>query len=298
MKSGFVALIGRSNVGKSTLMNRIIGEKIAITSNKAQTTRNRIQTVYTDERGQVVFVDTPGLHKAKTKLGDYMVNIAKRAIKDVDAILWLVEPNKYIGTGDEKVLEELNKVDVPKILVINKVDTVSRDDILEIIDLYAKRCNLDEIYPISALNGENVDELLSGIFNYIPEGHPFYEDDVLTDQPMKQIMSEYIREKALHYLDDELPHGVTVYIDQMKIREDKSIWDIDATIVCERVSHKGMIIGKQGTMLKKIGQSARYDMEALLDAKVNLKLWVKVKKDWRDSDYLIKNYGYVQDLNE
>lgn len=294
MKSGFVALIGRSNVGKSTLMNRIIGEKIAITSDKAQTTRNRIQTVLTDERGQIVFVDTPGLHKAKTKLGDYMVSVAKRAVKDVDLILWLVEPNKFIGTGDMKVLEELDRVNVPKILVINKVDKIQKNEVLEVIDVYQKHCKVNEIYPISALTGENVDELIDDIFKYLPEGHPFYDEDVLTDQPIKQIVAEYIREKALINLEDELPHGVTVYIDQMKLRENKSIWDIDATIVCERSSHKGMIIGKQGSMLKKIGQSARLDMENLLDTKVNLKLWVKVKKDWRDSDFLIKNYGYTK----
>lgn len=295
MKSGFVALIGRSNVGKSTLMNKIIGEKIAITSDKAQTTRTRIQTVYTDDRGQIVFVDTPGIHKAKNRLGDYMVDIAKRAVKDVDLILWLVEPNEFIGTGDEKVLEELDKVDVPKILVINKVDTILRDEVLKVIDVYSKRCKLDEIFPISALRGDNVDELVNYIFNYLPEGHPFYDEDTITDQPIRQIISEYIREKAMNNLNEELPHGVTVYIDQMKKRDTKEIWDIDATIVCEKASHKGMIIGKQGSMLKKIGQQARYDIEKLLDMKVNLKLWVKVKKDWRDSDFLIKNYGYSKD---
>lgn len=295
MKSGFVALIGRSNVGKSTLMNRIIGEKIAIISDKAQTTRNRIQTVYNDNRGQIVFVDTPGLHKSKTRLGDFMVSVAKRAVRDVDLILWLVEPNDFIGTGDEKVLEELNSVDVPKILVINKVDTIQKDEVLKVIDLYSKRCKLDEIFPLSALTGYNVEELVDYIYKYLPEGHPFYDEDTITDQPVRQIISEYIREKAMNNLNDELPHGVTVYIDQMKRRNNRNLWDIDATIICEKASHKGMIIGKQGSMLKKIGQEARSDIEHLLTSKVNLKLWVKVKKDWRDSDFLIKNYGYNQD---
>ncbi len=295
MKSGFVALIGRSNVGKSTLMNRIIGEKIAIISDKAQTTRNRIQTVYNDNRGQIVFVDTPGLHKSKTRLGDFMVSVAKRAVRDVDLILWLVEPNDFIGTGDEKVLEELNSVDVPKILVINKVDTIQKDEVLKVIDLYSKRCKLDEIFPLSALTGYNVEELVDYIYKYLPEGHPFYDEDTITDQPIRQIISEYIREKAMNNLNDELPHGVTVYIDQMKRRNNRNLWDIDATIICEKASHKGMIIGKQGSMLKKIGQEARSDIEHLLTSKVNLKLWVKVKKDWRDSDFLIKNYGYNQD---
>lgn len=295
MKSGFVALIGRSNVGKSTLMNRIIGEKIAITSDKAQTTRTRIQTVYNDDRGQIVFVDTPGLHKSRTKLGDYMVSVAKRAVRDVDVILWLVEPNNFIGTGDEKVLEELNSVNVPKILVINKVDTLKKDEVLHVIDLYSKRCKLDEIFPISALRGDNVENLVDDIYKYLPEGNAFYDEDTITDQPIRQIVAEYIREKAMNNLDEELPHGVTVYIDQMKKRGSRNIWDINATIVCEKNSHKGMIIGKQGSMLKKIGQQARYDIEQLIDSRVNLQLWVKVKKDWRDSDFLIKNYGYNQD---
>lgn len=294
-KSGFVALIGRSNVGKSTLMNHIIGEKIAITSNKAQTTRHRIRTVYTEERGQIVFVDTPGLHKSRTKLGDYMISVAKKALRDVDLILWLVEPDEHIGAGDRAVMEELQKVPVPKILVINKVDTVHQDDLLKIIANYNELAHPDEIIPLSALKGKNVDRLLDVIFDYLEEGPMFFDEDTLTDQPMKQLMAEYVREKAMRFLQDELPHGVTVYIDQMKKRRHKELWDIDATIVCERDSHKGMIIGKQGAMLKKIGQAARKDMEHMLDAKVNLKLWVKVKKDWRDQEFLIHSFGYEEE---
>lgn len=295
MKSGFVALIGRSNVGKSTLMNKIIGEKLAITSNKAQTTRNKIQTVLTEKRGQIVFVDTPGIHKARTRLSDYMVNVAKRAIKDVDLILCLVEPSDFIGKGDQVVLEELSKVKVPKILVINKTDTIKKEEVLTIIDMYNKSASFDEIIPISAIKGDNVDRLIDLIFAYLSEGIMFYDEDTITDQPIKQIVAEYVREKAMKHLKDELPHGITVYIDQMKLRKNKEIWDIDATIVCERASHKGMVIGKQGSMLKRIGRESRIDMEALLDTKVNLKLWVKVKKDWRDSDFLIKNFGYNSD---
>lgn len=294
-KSGFVALVGRSNVGKSTLMNAIIGEKIAITSNKAQTTRNRIQTVHTTDKGQIVFVDTPGIHKARTRLSDFMVGVAKRAIKDVDMILCIVEPDNFIGKGDQVVLDELAKVSVPKILVINKVDTIVKEEVLEVIDLYNKQNVFDEIIPISAIKGDNVDRLVDLIYKYIPEGVMFYDEDTITDQPIKQIVSEYIREKAMKHLKDELPHGITVYVDQMKLRSSKKLWDIDATIVCERDSHKGMVIGKQGSMLKRIGREARLDMEQLLDEKVNLKLWVKVKKDWRDSDFLIKNFGYFND---
>lgn len=295
-KSGFVTIIGRPNVGKSTLMNHLIGQKIAITSNKPQTTRNRIQTVYTDkERGQIVFLDTPGIHQAKNKLGEYMVNAAERTLGEVDVILWLVEPSNFIGAGEQHIIKQLKKVSTPVILVINKVDTVKRERILEFIDTYRKVYDFAEIIPASALRGQNMDTVLNMIFKYLPYGPQFYDEDVVTDQPERAIVAEIIREKALHALDDEIPHGIAVYIDRMRERRGTRIIDIDATIVCERDSHKGIVIGKGGAMLKKIGTNARYEIERLLDTQVNLKLWVKVKKDWRDSDSLIKNFGYNKD---
>ncbi len=289
-KAGFATLIGRPNVGKSTLMNHLIGQKIAITSNKPQTTRNRIQTVYTSEEGQIVFLDTPGIHKAKNKLGDYMVGVAQRTLSEVDVILWLVEPTNYIGAGEQYIIEQLKKTKTPKILVINKVDTVKKSEILGFIDTYRKQLDFDEIVPVSALKGTNTDTLIQCIFKYLPYGEAFYDEDTVTDQPMRQIVSELIREKALRLLSDEIPHGIAVSVDSMKYRE--HIVDIDATIVCERDSHKGIIIGKGGSMLKKIGMQARPDIEDLVEMQVNLQLWVKVKKDWRDSDFLMKNFGY------
>lgn len=291
-KSGFVTLIGRPNVGKSTLMNHLIGQKIAITSNKPQTTRNRIQTVYTCEEGQIIFLDTPGIHKAKNKLGEYMVTVAQRTLKEVDVILWLVEPTTFIGAGERYIAEQLNNVKTPVILVINKIDTVNKAEILKFIDAYKDIVPFKEIVPVSALKGENTAELIDVMFSYLEEGPCYYDEDTITDQPERQIVSEMIREKALRNLNDEIPHGVAVAIDQMKERKNGDIIDISATIVCERDSHKGIIIGKQGAMLKKIGTQARHDIENLLDCRVNLKLWVKVKKDWRDSDFLIKNFGY------
>ena len=291
-KSGFVTLIGRPNVGKSTLMNHLIGQKIAITSEKPQTTRNRIQTVYTDERGQIIFLDTPGIHKAKNKLGEYMVNVAENTLKEVDVILWLVEPTTFIGAGERHIAEQLSKIKTPVILVINKIDTVkSKEEILTFIAAYKDILNFAEIIPVSALKEMNIEDVKSSIFKYLPAGPQFYDEDTVTDQPMRQIAAELIREKALRMLDDEIPHGIAVVIDQMKERPN-GIIDVDATIVCERDSHKGIIIGKQGAMLKKIGSNARYELEQMLEQKVNLKLWVKVKKDWRDSDFLVKNFGY------
>ena len=295
-KSGFVSIIGRPNVGKSTLMNCLIGQKIAITSNKPQTTRNRIQTVYTSEEGQIVFLDTPGIHKAKNKLGDYMVNVAQRTLTEVDVILWLVEPTTFIGAGEKHIIEQLKKINTPKILVINKIDTVKKDEILLFIDTYRKELDFDEIVPVSALKADNTEELISCIMKYLPYGEPFYDEDTVTDQPMRQIVAELIREKALKCLDDEIPHGIAVSIESMKYR--KNICDIEATIVCERDSHKGIIIGKQGSMLKKIGSAARWEIEELLEMKANLQLWVKVKRDWRDSDFLLKNFGYNQKDSE
>lgn len=291
-KTGFVALIGRPNVGKSTLMNRLIGQKIAITSNKPQTTRNRIQTVYTDERGQIIFLDTPGIHKAKNKLGEYMVNIAEKTLEDVDVVLWLVEPTTYVGTGEKHIIEVLKKSKKPVILVINKVDTIDKTEILKFIDTYRKEMDFSEIIPVSALKGINTDDLTETIFKYLPYGPMFYDEDTVTDQPMRQIVAELIREKALRCLSDEIPHGIAVTIEVMREREDGSMWDIEATIVCERDSHKGIIIGKGGAMLKKIGSAARFEIERMMEQQVNLKLWVKVRKEWRDSELLMKNFGY------
>ena len=291
-KSGFVTLIGRPNVGKSTLMNHLIGQKIAITSEKPQTTRNRIQTVYTDERGQIIFLDTPGIHKAKNKLGEYMVNVAENTLKEVDVILWLVEPSNFIGAGERHIAEILEKVNAPVILIINKTDTVEKDKILEFIDTYRKLFQFAEIIPCSALRHQNTDDIIPSIFKYLPYGPQFYDEDTITDQPMRQIVAEIIREKALYALNEEIPHGIAVVIDQMKDRPNGKIVDIDATIICERDSHKGIIIGKGGSMLKRIGTAARMEIENLMDTKVNLKLWVKVRREWRDSDMYMKNYGY------
>ena len=294
-KSGFVTIIGRPNVGKSTLMNHLIGQKIAITSNKPQTTRNRIQTVLTDEeKGQIIFLDTPGIHKAKNKLGDYMVNTAEHTLNDV--ILWLVEPTDYIGAGEQHIIEKLKNVSTPVILVINKLDTLSdKNEMLRYIDVYRKVYDFAEIIPASALRGQNTEVIVDMIFKYLRYGPMFYDEDTITDQPERQIVAEMIREKALHALNEEIPHGIAVTIEQMKQRKGKKIVDIDATIICERDSHKGIIIGKNGAMLKKIGSNARFEIERLLEQQVNLKLWVKVKKDWRDSDYLIKNFGYREE---
>ena len=292
-KSGFVAIIGRPNVGKSTLMNHLIGQKIAITSKKPQTTRNRIQTVYTCEEGQIVFLDTPGIHKAKNKLGEYMVQVAERTLKEVDAIMWLVEPSTFVGAGERHIAEQLQKVGVPVILIINKIDTVKKEELLPAIDTYRKICDFAEIIPCSALRGKNTQDIIPSIFKYLPYGPQFYDEDTVTDQPERQIVAELIREKALHCLNEEIPHGIAVAIDRMMA--ERRVMHIDATIICERDSHKGIIIGKQGSMLKKIGSTARYEIERLLGCKVNLKLWVKVQKNWRDSDYLMKNFGYRED---
>ncbi len=291
-KSGFVTLIGRPNVGKSTLMNHLIGQKIAITSDKPQTTRNRIQTVYTDDRGQIIFVDTPGIHKAKNKLGEYMVNVAEHTLKDVDVILWLVEPSTFIGAGERHIAEQLNKVKTPIILVINKIDTVkNQDEILTFMAAYKDVCEFAEIVPLSALKEKNTDLLTELIFRYLPYGPQFYDEDTVTDQPMRQIAAELIRFMEVRLMFDVIPHGIAVTFERMKERPD-GIMDIDASIVCERDSHKGIIIGKGGSMLKRIGTEARKDIEHMMDIQVNLKLWVKVRKEWRDSELYMKNYGY------
>ena len=291
-KSGFVTLIGRPNVGKSTLMTHLIGQKIAITSEKPQTTRNRIQTVYTDERGQIIFLDTPGIHKAKNKLGEYMVNVAENTLKEVDVILWLVEPTTFIGAGERHIAEQLSKIKTPVILVINKIDTVkSKEEILTFIAAYKDILNFAEIIPVSALKEMNIEDVKSSIFKYLPAGPQFYDEDTVTDQPMRQIAAELIREKALRMLDEEIPHGIAVTIEKMSERPN-GIMDVEATIICERDSHKGIIIGKGGAMLKRIGSAARRELEDMLETKVNLQIWVKVRREWRDSELLMKNYGY------
>jgi GTP-binding protein Era len=291
-KSGFATLIGRPNVGKSTLMNHLIGQKIAITSNKPQTTRNRIQTVYTSEEGQIVFLDTPGIHKAKNKLGEYMVNVAERTLKEVDVVLWLVEPSDFIGNGEKHIAEQLKKAGVPVILIMNKIDTVNKDKVKGFLDAYRGILDFADMIPVCALRGVGMEKVIRAIFKYLPYGPKYYDDDTVTDQPQRQIAAELIREKALRCLDEEIPHGVAVSIEKMQERKGGTLMDIEATIICEKDSHKGIIIGKGGTMLRKIGSQARQEIEKMLEMQVNLQLWVKVKKDWRDSDYMIKNFGY------
>ncbi len=290
--SGFVSLIGRPNVGKSTLMNCLIGEKIAITSHKPQTTRNKITSILTKDDFQCVFLDTPGIHKPKSKLGEYMVRSAETTFNEVDLVLMLIEPTTEVGAMDQYVLERIQNVKTPVVLVINKIDTVERDALLEVISVYSKLHDFAEIVPISAMKDRNTDELLSVIRKYLPEGPQYFPGDMVTDQPERQIAAEIIREKALYLLQDEVPHGIAVEINSMKKRSDQDLVDVQATIYCERETHKGIIIGKQGSMLKRIGSTARYDMQRLLGSPIYLQIWVKVKKDWRDSDFLLKNFGY------
>jgi GTP-binding protein Era len=289
-RSGFCALIGRPNVGKSTLMNCIIGQKIAITSAKPQTTRSRIQTVFTCDRGQIVFLDTPGIHKAQSHLGEYMDKVAERTLEDADVVLWLVEPSDFIGAGERAIIEKLKEVNKPVILVINKIDTVKYEELLPFIAAYSREMEFSEVVPVSALKKKGTDELVDCIFRYIPYGVPFYDEETVTDQTMRQIAAEIIREKALRSLNDEVPHGIAVTIEQMEMKPE--IVNISADIICEKDSHKGIIIGKQGSMLKKIGTLARHDIEQLVDNHVNLKLWVKVRKDWRDNDGMLNTLGY------
>ncbi len=294
-KSGYVAIIGRPNVGKSTLMNRIIGQKIAIISDRAQTTRNRIRTVYTDERGQMVFLDTPGINSPKNRLGEYMLDVALDSAGDADVILWLVEPSNFIGKGEEYIMEQLGKMDVPVILVMNKIDEVPKEEVYGYIDHYKARMEFAQEVPISAEKGTNVQALKEEIFKALPEGPYFYDEEELTDQSLRQIAAEMVREKALRLLKDEVPHGIAVVIDKYHERKNRTgepIADIDAVIICERDSHKGIVIGKGGSMLKKIGSAARRDIEEMTEMKVNLKLWVKVRKEWRDNEKELKNFGY------
>lgn len=301
-KSGFVTLIGRPNVGKSTLMNNLIGQKIAITSSKPQTTRNRIQTVYTDEVGQIIFLDTPGIHKAQNKLGEYMDSVAERTLSEVDVVLWLVEPTTFIGKGEQHIAKLVETTKTPVILVVNKIDTVEKGELLPVIDKYKDIVDFKACIPVSAVTGENKEDLLKTVFDLLPEGPMYYDEDVVTDQAERQITAELIREQTLRRLKDEVPHGVAVMVESMKEEKDtsvrhshKNIMNIEATIFCERDSHKGIIIGKKGAMLKEIGTNARHQISDLLGMKVNLNLWVKVKKDWRNSDSLMKNFGYKEE---
>lgn len=294
-KSGFVAIIGRPNVGKSTLLNRILGQKISITSDKPQTTRERIRGIFTDERGQIVFIDTPGVHRPKNRLGEYMEQEIIKTRSDADMVLFLVEPDSKPGPGDKHIAESIKESKVPVFLVINKTDTVTRDEVLPVIAAYKDLLEFDEIFPLSAKTGAGVSELVDFVFKNLPEGEYFYDEDDVTDMPIRAMCGEIIREKALFLLSDELPHGIAVVIDSMKLNEAGNLYHIDATVVCEKASHKGMIIGKGGAMLKRIGTLARADMEELCGLKINLKLWVKVKEKWRDSERLLSNYGYTQE---
>lgn len=295
MKSGYCALVGRPNVGKSTLMNKLIGQKIAIISDRPQTTRDRIETVYTDERGQIVFVDTPGIHKAKNKLGEYMDTVAERSFSDVDVVLWLVEPTTYIGAGESHIAEllsALNKKKHPVVLVINKSDTIKDPAMIEeVIRNYSSRCEFNDIICVSAVTGRNTDELTDTIYKYLPEGPMYYDEETVTEIPMRSIAEELIREQMLRLLKDEIPHGVAVVINKFSERR-SGLFDIEADIICERDSHKGIIIGKGGAMLKRIGTGARLEIEDQLGAQVNLKLFVKVRKNWRDDEGFIKSFGY------
>ena len=292
-KSGFVSIVGRPNVGKSTLMNNVVGEKIAIMSDKPQTTRNTIQAVYTDEEMQIVFLDTPGIHKPKNKLGEFMVKAATEAFKNVDLILFVVDDSKKIGPGDRKIIEDLRSVKTPIILVVNKIDQLDqKDELFDIIKMYDREGIFKEIVPISALKGKNTDTLIKVIQNYLEEGPKYFPDYMITDQPERVLIAELIREKVLHYLNDEIPHGVAVEIEKMKARNDKEIVDVSAVIYCERDSHKGIIIGKNGRKLKGIGKSARQDIELLLGSQINLQLWVKVKENWRNLQNYITDFGY------
>ena len=294
-KSGFVSIVGRPNVGKSTLMNMIIGQKIAIMSSKAQTTRNKIKTVYTeDDKGQIVFLDTPGINKAKNKLGDFMLEEAMGSMEEADVILWLVEPTTYIGKGEQSIAEKLGKKDVPVILVINKIDAFTPEDLAKAIDAYKDILDFTDIVPVSALRNKNRELLVDIIFKNLPEGPMYYDPETVTDETEREIVKELIREAALHKLDKEVPHGIAVVVDTMKVRPDGRIVDIEATIICERDSHKGIIIGKHGAMLKNIGTGARIEIEKLLEMKVNLKLWVKVRRDWRENMGDLKDYGYTR----
>ncbi|WP_062104651.1 GTPase Era [Bacillus niameyensis] len=294
-KSGFISIIGRPNVGKSTFLNRVIGQKIAIMSDKPQTTRNKVQGVLTTNDSQMIFIDTPGIHKPKHKLGDFMMKIAMNSLKEIDMILFMINAEEGYGRGDEFILEKLHGVTTPVILVINKIDLIQPDTLLTIIDQYREKYNFAEIIPISALEGNNVDRLLETLKSYLPAGPQYYPADQVTDHPERFIVSELIREKALHLTREEIPHSIAVVIEKMSRRKDQDIIDIMAAIVVERDSQKGIVIGKQGSMLKEIGKRSRVDIENLLGSKVYLELWVKVQKDWRNKAFHLRDFGFTED---
>lgn len=299
IKSGFVAILGRPNVGKSTLMNHLIGMKIAAVSKRAQTTRKRIQTVYTDERGQIIFLDTPGINKAETKLGEYMLDEATDTLKTADLIMWIIEPSSFIGAGERSIVDMISKVSgVPVILVINKCDTCEQSKLSQTYKLYNDYMNevagksFDNSANVSATEGTGQKELMNMLYDMLPEGPMYFDEDTVTDETEREIAAEFIREKCLRNLDKEIPHGIAVIVDKMRARPDGSLVDIEATIICERESHKGIIIGKNGAMLKKIGTQSRHDIEDMLQQRVNLKLWVKVRPGWRDKKLYMEEYGY------
>ncbi|AMA72361.1 GTPase Era [Aneurinibacillus thermoaerophilus] len=295
-KSGFVAIVGRPNVGKSTLMNYIVGQKVAIMSDKPQTTRNKIRAVYTSEEGQIIFIDTPGVHKPKSKLGNYMNRTVENALREVDMILFLVDASETFGPGDEYIIEKLKQVKTPVYLVINKIDKVHPDELLPFIDQYKEKYEFVEIVPVSALLGNNVNRLMEQLLERLPEGPQYYPADQITDHPERFVVAELIREKILHLTREEVPHSIAVVIEQMKPREDnENLVDIYATIYTERPSQKGILVGKKGSMLKEIGMRAREDIERLLGTKVYLNLWIKVKKDWRNQENLFRNFGFYDE---
>ncbi|MEA3423399.1 MAG: GTPase Era [Bacillota bacterium] len=293
-KSGFVTIVGRPNVGKSTLLNNIIGEKIAITTDKPQTTRNRIQAVYNDEDSQIIFLDTPGIHKPKHRLGEYMVKTATNTFVDVDVILFLIDVDAGFGKGDQFIIEQLKGVKTKKFLILNKMDLINPDEFIKIQARLKGTEIFDDIIAISAANGKNVDLLMEKIKEQMEPGPMYFPSGMISDQPEKAIVAEIIREKVLLYLEQEIPHGVAVEIESFKQREGKDIYDISAIVVTEKKSHKGIIIGKGGRKLKGIGKAARIDIEKFLGSKVYLEIWVKIKEGWRDSDFLLKNYGYKE----
>lgn len=292
-KTAMITICGRPNVGKSTLTNALVGEKIAIVSNKPQTTRNRISAVVNRGDTQFVIIDTPGFHKPRTRLGNYMVNVVKESVADVDAVMLLVEPIANIGRQEEELIARIKETGVPAILVINKIDTVEKTELLEVMALYSAANDFDAIIPMSAKNGEGIDELLAELEKYAQEGPQLFPDDMICDQPEKQICAELVREKLLLCLDKEIPHGTAVEVTRFSER-DNGIIDLDVTIYCEKASHKGIIIGKQGAMLKKIGELARADIEAFMGTKVFLQTWVKVKENWRDSTAQLRNFGFTE----
>ncbi len=293
MKSGFISVVGRTNAGKSTLVNALIGEKIAIISNKPQTTRYRIMGIRNEEDAQIVFTDTPGIHKPKTRLGDFMINEATEALNDTDAALLVIEPVDNVGISEKKLIESLKKLGIPAILVVNKIDTIKKENLFPIIEKYSQEFEFDAIIPVSAKTKDGISVLLEEIKKYLIEGPMFFPEDMVTDSPVKQRLSEIVREKLLWNLDKEIPHGIAIEV--TKMAEDKNKVSLDITIYCEKQSHKGIIIGKGGELLKTVGTKARYDMEKLLDKKIVLNLWVKVKEGWRDSTMLLKNFGFEKE---